>query len=68
MLAWPQPIRQDPLRLDHSRRGHTPACTAPSRTASRLDPLWQPMVARPRAGLLVARPHPVRGSGVAGSV
>jgi hypothetical protein len=26
------------------------------------------MGAEPRAGLLVARPHPIRGSGVAGSV
>jgi hypothetical protein len=35
MLAWPQPIRQDPLRLGHSRRGHMLAYTAPSRTVSR---------------------------------
>jgi hypothetical protein len=68
MLAWPQPIRRDPLRLDHSHRVPTPACTALSRTASGLDPLRQPMVARPHAGLLVARPHPIRGSSVAGSV
>jgi hypothetical protein len=35
MLAWPQPIRQDPLRLGHPRSGHMPAYTAPSRTVSR---------------------------------
>jgi hypothetical protein len=34
MLAWPKPIVQDPLRLNHSRRGHTSAYTAPSHTAS----------------------------------
>jgi hypothetical protein len=34
MLAWPQPISQDPLRLGHPRRCHMPAYTAPSRTVS----------------------------------
>jgi hypothetical protein len=35
MLAWPQPIRQDPLRLGHPRRGHKPAYTALGRTVPR---------------------------------
>jgi hypothetical protein len=50
MLAWPQPIRQDPLQLGRSRRGHTPAHTAPGRTAPPRDRLRQPMAASPRAG------------------
>jgi hypothetical protein len=39
MLARPQPILQDPLRLGRSHRGHTPAHTAPGRTAPPRDRL-----------------------------
>jgi hypothetical protein len=67
MPAWPQPVRRDPLWLDRSRRGHTPALTALSRTVPSRDRMRQPMAAQPHAG----RKEPGRnqsgfgGSGVA---
>jgi hypothetical protein len=36
--------------LDRSRRGHTPALTAPSRTVPSRDRMRQPMAAQPHAG------------------
>jgi hypothetical protein len=50
MPAWPQPIHRDPLQLDQSRRGHTPALTAPNRTIPSRDRMLQPMAAQPHAG------------------
>jgi hypothetical protein len=50
MPAWPQPVRRDPLWLDRSRRDHTPALTAPSRTVPPRDRMRQPIAAQPHAG------------------
>jgi hypothetical protein len=50
MPACPQPIHWDPLWLDRSRRGHTPALAAPIRMVPSRDRVRQPMAAQPRTG------------------